>query len=156
VARDLIGVGSDAKERKAKSCVTLERMMVDSSAGSVIRTRFRAWSAVAGVVIVVVVVVVVVVGGCCCWQLLAVVGSCWQLRRPFPLIENGEQSTKQQTTLVDNNLDPYFYRAANRKPQRGRFRFHFVSACDCEPSLYGLALLGDSNNTVQISWLQPR
>jgi hypothetical protein len=69
VARDLIGVGSDAKERRAKSCVTLERMMVDSSTGSVIRTRFRAWSAVSGVVIV----VVVVVGS---WQLA--VGS-WQL-----------------------------------------------------------------------------
>jgi CHASE2 domain-containing sensor protein len=42
-------------------------MIVDSSAGSVIRTRFRAWSSVAEVVIV---VVVVVVGSCCCWQLL--------------------------------------------------------------------------------------
>jgi hypothetical protein len=35
-------------------------MIVDSSAGSVIRTRFRAWSSVAEVVIVVVVVVGVV------------------------------------------------------------------------------------------------
>jgi hypothetical protein len=69
--RDLIGVGSDAKERRAKSCVTLERMMVDSSAGSVIRTHFRAWSAVAGVVIV----VVVVVGGCWRLLLLAVVAT---------------------------------------------------------------------------------
>jgi hypothetical protein len=70
-----MGVGSDAKDRVTKSTVTLERIIVDSSDGSVIRTRFRAWSSVA--VVVIVVVVVVVVGGCCCWQLL----------RPFSLIE---------------------------------------------------------------------
>ncbi len=63
----MIGVGSDAKERRAKSWVTLERMIVDSSAGSVIRTRFRAWSSVAEVVMFVVVVGVV---GSCCWKLL--------------------------------------------------------------------------------------
>ena len=68
MARDLIGVGSDAKERVTKSTITLERIIVDSSDGSVIRTRFRVWSSVA--VVVIVVVVVVVVGGCCCWQLL--------------------------------------------------------------------------------------
>jgi hypothetical protein len=96
VARDLIGVGSDAKERRAKSWVTLERMSVDSSAGSVIRTRFRAWSSVAKIVII-----VVVVGGC--WRLLAVVGGCccWQLLQPFSSIENSEQSVKQQTSVVD-------------------------------------------------------
>ncbi len=58
-----MGVGSDAKDRVTKSTVTLERIIVDSSDGSVIRTRFRVWSSVA------VVVIVVVVGGCC-WRLL--------------------------------------------------------------------------------------
>ena len=74
-------------------------------------------------------VVVVVVRGCC-WRLLlllavVVVGSCCFL---FPLVVNGEQSTKHQTTGVDNNLDPYFYRAANPKPQRWSVRSCFVRA----------------------------
>ena len=120
MARDLIGVGSDAKERSAKSCVTLERVMVDSSAGSEIRTRFRAWSSVAEVVIV-----VVVVGGVV--LLLAVVAT-------LLFIQDGEQSVEQNgCRLITYFSFTFIGRQIANLRERG---FVFTSSVRviCEPS----------------------
>ncbi len=121
MARDLIGVGSDAKERSAKSCVTLERVMVDSSAGSEIRTRFRAWSSVAEVVIM--------CCCCCCWQLLllAVVAT-------LSFRAAGELSARTKTVV-----DKYFLILTRIGRQIANLRergFVFTSSVRviCEPS----------------------
>jgi hypothetical protein len=73
----------------------------------------------------------VVVGGCWrllavvggCWRLLVVVGGCWQLLQPYSYNENGEQSTKQQTTVVDNNFGSVLLSGGKLQSSEGEVSF---------------------------------